>query len=101
MVSIRSVPGCGRIQIGKSIFSLGNKRCTRKGGGGSGEPTTVEVVRGVYFSIPCRGSSARATEASKQPARVSRKCMRMNHETDERHETNQLYLFRVFRLFGG
>ena len=46
MTRIRSVPGWRISVMGKVIGSLGNAFTVRYGSGGSGEPTTREVVSG-------------------------------------------------------
>src|SRR5436309_2869578 len=52
----RSLPGQRARSKGCSNFSFGNARTTLKGGGGSGEPTTRDVVHG--FRANFAGSDA-------------------------------------------
>src|SRR5271166_1161468 len=66
----RSLPGGRAMSKGCSNFRLGNARTTLKGGGGSGEPMTREVVQGIRADLAVSAflSSDGSAEAS-QPAR--------------------------------
>src|SRR5262249_38511142 len=70
----RSLPGQRARSKGCSNFSLGNARTTLKGGGGSGEPTTREVVQGVrtdfagWDSLGLGGSAAEQASHPTNPA---------------------------------
>src|SRR2546430_16278092 len=47
----RLLPGQRASSRGRSNFRFGKARTTLKGGGGSGEPTTREVVQGVRTGL--------------------------------------------------
>src|SRR3954470_19585141 len=49
---IRRLPGSSAMQTGLWNFSRGKTLLSRYGGGGSGEPTTREVVHGTRFVSP-------------------------------------------------
>ena len=48
----RRLPGSCIMKIGQDSFSFGNARSATYGVGGSGEPTTREVVSAIRFSMP-------------------------------------------------
>ena len=52
----RSLPGERAMSKGCSNFRFGNARTTLKGGGGSGEPMTRDVVQGARVSFAGSGS---------------------------------------------
>ena len=60
----RSLPGERAMSRGCSNFRFGNARTTLKGGGGSGEPTTREVVQGVRTSFAGSDSLGRGGSAA-------------------------------------
>src|SRR4051812_20069337 len=74
----RSLPGQRARSKGCSNFSFGNARTTLKGGGGSGEPTTREVVQGARgdFAVgasPGLGESATdGTSRARNPTTSNR-----------------------------
>src|SRR5262245_57910666 len=71
----RSLPGHRARSKGCSNFRFGKARTTLKGGGGSGEPTTREVVQGVravFGGSDSLGSAATETRHAINPAASKR-----------------------------
>src|SRR6202041_2492284 len=67
----RSLPGGRAMSKGCTNFTFGNARITLKGGGGSGEPTTLEVFQGMRIDLAGSASLDRTGSAAAETSHVT------------------------------